>query len=62
MAETLRLSVLFICRNEMEISLKSLSLTQVHESKDQSSHLAFSCTINGIGLLYFNLWPVLVEN
>lgn len=56
------LSVLFICRNEMEISLKSLSLTQVHESKDQSSHLAFSCTINGIGLLYFNLWPVLVEN
>lgn len=49
------LSVLFICRNEMEISLKSLSLTQVHESKDQSSHLVFSFTINGTGLLYFNL-------
>lgn len=62
MGETLSLSVLLICRNEMEISLKSLSLTQVYERKDQSNHLAFPCTINVIGLLYVNLWPVLVEN
>lgn len=62
MAETLCLSVLLICRNEMEISLKSLSLTQVCERKDQSNHLAFPCTINVIGLLYVNLWRVCVEN
>lgn len=60
--QRLSVCVLLICRNEMEISLKSLSLTQVCERKDQSNHLAFPCTINGIGLLYFNLWPVLVEN